>query len=122
MTSRQSQRLKDNPAEATVEGKTAAQWKETHDQAVSNHQKALEGIKFQVVLDSAIAAAKGKSAKAITALLDLDALRSSVEYIKDRNFDTKDTVFLTMAGRFNIGIFAYEFELLQKMKSLLTQG
>ena len=71
------QRLKDNPAEATVDGKTAAQWKEAHDQAVSDHQKELDGIKFQGVLDSAITAARGKNAKAITALLDVEALRGS---------------------------------------------
>ena len=73
----ENQRLKDNPAEGTVDGKTAAQWKEAHDQAVSNHQKELDGIKFQGVLDSAITAAKGRNAKAIYALLDLDALRTS---------------------------------------------
>ena len=73
----ENQRLKDQQAEGTVDGKTAAQWKEAHDQAVSNHQKELEGIKFQGVLDSAISAAKGRNAKAITALLDVEALRGS---------------------------------------------
>ena len=69
--------LKAQQGDATVDGKTAQQWKEAHDQAVSNHQKELEGIKFQSVLDGAISAAKGKSAKAITALLDVEALRGS---------------------------------------------
>ncbi len=73
----ENQRLKNQQAEGAVDGKTAAQWKEAHDQAVSNHQKELEGIKFQGVLDSAITAAKGKNAKAITALLDVEALRGS---------------------------------------------
>ena len=81
----ENQRLKDNPAEATVEGKTAAQWKDAHDQAVSNHQKELEGIKFQGVLDSAITAAKGRNTKAITALLDVDALRESEDQQKAIN-------------------------------------
>lgn len=79
------QRLKDNPAAATVDGKTAAQWKEAHDQAVSNHQKELDGIKFQGVLDSAITAAKGRNAKAITALLDVEALRGSEDQQKAIN-------------------------------------
>lgn len=73
----ENQRLKDQQADGTVDGKTAAQWKEAHDQAVSNHQKELDGIKFQGILDSAITAAKGRNAKAITALLDVDALRDS---------------------------------------------
>ena len=81
----ENQRLKDNPAVATVDGKTAAQWKEAHDQTVSNHQKELDGIKFQGVLDSAITAAKGRNAKAITALLDVEALRGSEDQQKAIN-------------------------------------
>ena len=74
--------LRDRQAEGTVDGKTAMQWKEAHDQAVSDHQKELDGIKFQSVLDSAITAAKGKNAKAITALLDVEALRGSEDQQK----------------------------------------
>ena len=73
----ENQRLKDQQADGTVDGKTAAQWKEAHDNAVASHQKELDGIKFQGVLDGAIATAKGKNAKAITALLDIEALRKS---------------------------------------------
>lgn len=64
-------------SDGTVEGKTAQQWKDAHDQAVAGHQKELEGVKFQGVLDNAIVAARGRNAKAITAMLDLDALRES---------------------------------------------
>lgn len=74
--------LKTQQADGTVDGKTAAQWKEAHDNAVAGHQKELDGIKFQGVLDSAIAAAKGKNAKAIAALLDVDALRGSEDQPK----------------------------------------
>ena len=81
----ENQRLKDNPAEGTVDGKTAAQWKEAHDQAVSNHQKELEGIKFQGVLDSAITVAKGKNAKAINEALE--GLKKTDGYL----FDTEGT-------------------------------
>ena len=81
----ENQRLKDNPAEGTVDGKSAAQWKEAYDQAVSNHQKELESIKFQGVLDSAITAAKGRNAKAITGLLDVAALRESEDLQKAIN-------------------------------------
>lgn len=77
--------LRDQQAEGTVDGKTAQQWKEAHDTAVENHQKELEGIKFQGVLDNAITAAKGKNAKAITALLDVEALRGSEDQQKAIN-------------------------------------
>lgn len=64
-------------SDGTVEGKTAQQWKDAHDQAVAGHQKELAGVKFQGVLDNAIVAARGRNAKAITAMLDLDTLRES---------------------------------------------
>ena len=86
----ENQRLKDQQAEGTVDGKTAQQWKEAHDQAVSDHQKELDGIKFQGVLDNAITAAKGKNAKAITALLDVDALRGSEDQQKAINAALED--------------------------------
>lgn len=69
--------LKAKQGDGMVDGKSAQQWKDAHDQAVADHQKELAGVKFQSVLDNSITAAKGKSAKAITALLDLDALRDS---------------------------------------------
>ena len=71
--------LKAQQADGTVDGKTAQQWKEAHDTAVASHQKELEGIKFQSALDCAITAAKGRNTKAITAMLDVDALRGSEE-------------------------------------------
>jgi hypothetical protein len=78
----ENQRLKDQQGDATVDGKTAQQWKEAHDTAVADHQKELEGIKFQNVLDNAIAGAKGRNAKAITAMLDVEALRGSEDQSK----------------------------------------
>ena len=69
--------LKAQQNDGMVEGKTALQWKEAHDQAVAGHQKELAGVKFQGVLDNAIVAARGRNAKAITAMLDVDALRES---------------------------------------------
>ena len=70
-------KLKAQQNDGMVEGKTAQQWKDAHDQAVADHQKELAGVKFQGVLDNSIVAARGKSAKAITAMLDLDTLRES---------------------------------------------
>ena len=81
----ENQRLKDQQADGTVDGKTAQQWKEEHDNAVSNHQKELAGVKFQGVLDNAIVAAHGRNAKAITAMLDIDALRESEDQQKAIN-------------------------------------
>ena len=64
-------------AQMLSDGKTAQQWKEEYEKAVSEHQKQLDGITFQNLLNGAIAASGGKNAKAITALLDLEALRDS---------------------------------------------
>lgn len=73
----ENERLKGQQSNNLVDGKTAQQWKEEHDNAVSAHQKELGNIKFQNVLDAEIAGAKGKNAKAITALLDVETLRGS---------------------------------------------
>lgn len=77
--------LKAQQGDGLVDGKTAQQWKDAHDTAVADHRKELEGIKFQGVLDNAIAANKGKNAKAITALLDVEALRGSEDQQKAIN-------------------------------------
>ena len=69
--------LRAQQGDGTVDGKTAQQWKDAHDQLAADHQKELDGIKFQNVLDGAITAAKGRNAKAITALLDVETLRKS---------------------------------------------
>ena len=83
-------KLKAQQGDSTVDGKTAAQWKEAHDTAVADHQKELDGIKFQVVLDSAITAAKGRNPKAITALLDVEALKGSEDQQKAINAALED--------------------------------
>lgn len=69
--------LKTQQNDGMVDGKNAQQWKDAHDQAVAGHQKELAGVKFQSLLDNSIAAAKGRNAKAITAMLDVDTLRES---------------------------------------------
>lgn len=48
-----------------------------------NHRKEAEEREFNAVLDGAITEAKGKNAKAIMALLDLDKLRGSKNQEKD---------------------------------------
>lgn len=81
----ENQRLKDQQGDATVDGKTAKEWKEAHDQAVANHKKELEGVNFQNLLNAAITGAKGKNAKAITALLDVPTLQGSEDQQKAIN-------------------------------------
>ncbi len=58
------------------DGKTAAQWKALHDQAVKEHQTQLEAMAFDNLVDNAIFQAGGRNAKAIRALLDLPALQA----------------------------------------------
>lgn len=59
------------------------EWKTKHDNAVAAHQKEQEEREFNEMLNAAIAESKGKNTKAITALLDLDALRKSKNQEKD---------------------------------------
>ena len=71
------QNLQAQQGDGLVDGKSAQQWKEAHDQAVASHTKELEGIKFQHTLEQAITGAKGRNTKAIMALLDVDTLKGS---------------------------------------------
>ena len=59
------------------------EWKRKHDDAVASHQREQEEREFNDQLAAAITEAKGKSPKAITALLDLDTLRKSRNMDKD---------------------------------------
>lgn len=59
------------------------EWKRKHEEQEAAHKKEKEDREFKEVLTAAISAAKGKNAKAITALLDMDALRSSRNQEKD---------------------------------------
>lgn len=53
------------------------EWKRKHDEAIANHKKEQEDREFNELLETSIAEAKGKSTKAIMALLDTDKLRTS---------------------------------------------
>jgi len=55
----------------------AKAWQEKYNQAVAQHQQQIAEVTFQSQLDMAILQAKGRSPKAITALLDLEALKKS---------------------------------------------
>lgn len=55
----------------------AKAWQEKYNQAVAQHQKEMQDLQFGGALNQAILQAKGRNAKAITALLDVEALRKS---------------------------------------------
>ena len=55
----------------------AQEWERKYNDAIQSHQKELADRDFQQKLEAGITGAKGRNAKAIGALLDLDALRSS---------------------------------------------
>lgn len=59
------------------------EWKRKHDENQQKYQQEQEEREFNSALESAITEAKGKNAKAITALLDLEKLRSSKNRDKD---------------------------------------
>lgn len=70
-----------------IEGvrKSAAEWERKYNEAIAEHKKQMDDLAFDGVLKDAITAAKGRNAKAITALLDVDALKAS----KDQTADIK---------------------------------
>ena len=55
----------------------AKAWEEKYNQAVSDHKNQLAQMAFEKALGEGIAKAKGRNAKAIAALLDLNALKES---------------------------------------------
>lgn len=62
-----------------IEGvrKSAKEWEDKYNQAINEHKAQLADMEFDGILKDAITAAKGKSDKAIRALLDVDALKAS---------------------------------------------
>ena len=61
---------------AEQEGAAGA-WEEKYNQAIAAHRQELSNVVFSHNLEKAIFAARGRNAKAITALLDVDALKAS---------------------------------------------
>lgn len=70
-----------------IEGvrKSARDWEEKYNQAVKDHEAKLADMAFDRKIEDAITGAKGKSSKAIKALLDMDALKAS----KNQDADIK---------------------------------
>lgn len=59
------------------------EWKRKHEEAEANHRREAEEREFNEILSAAVTEAKGRNAKAITAMLDLDKLRTSRNLDKD---------------------------------------
>lgn len=59
------------------------EWKRKHEEQEAAHKKEKEDREFNDILSAAITEAKGKNAKAIGALLDLEKLRGSRNLEKD---------------------------------------
>lgn len=59
------------------------EWEQRYNDALASHQKEKEDREFDELLSGMISEAKGKNAKAITALLDIEKLRSSRNQEKD---------------------------------------
>lgn len=71
--------------DADIDGlrKSAEEWQAKAEQAEKDADARVAAVQFDAKLDSAIAAAHGRSSKAIRALLDLDTLRGSDDPDKD---------------------------------------
>lgn len=70
-----------------IEGirQSAKDWEKKYNDAIAAHEQEKADMAFQSSLDSAITAKKGRNAKAITALLDVEALKKSTNQNEDIN-------------------------------------
>lgn len=59
------------------------EWKRKHEESEANHRREAEEREFNEILTAAITDSKGRNAKAIAAMLDLDKLRTSRNLDKD---------------------------------------
>ena len=73
--------------EQDIEGvrKSAKEWEDKYNQAIADHKAQIADMDFHKKVEDAIGTAKGKSAKAIKALLDMNALKES----KNQDADIK---------------------------------
>lgn len=62
-----------------IEGvrKSAREWEDKYNQAIADHKKEMDDLAFDGALKDAITIARGRSDKAIRAMLDVDALKAS---------------------------------------------
>lgn len=70
-------RLQQAAQEQNASAEAAAAWEEKYNRAVEEHKQQLAQMAFEKALGEGIAKARGRNARAIAALLDVDALKSS---------------------------------------------
>ncbi len=68
---------------AQAETAAAKGWEERFNQQVDTHRREMSDLIFSHNLEKAILSAKGRNTKAITALLDVDALKTSENQTAD---------------------------------------
>lgn len=69
--------FQDQGADIEAVRKTAKDWEDKYNQAVADHNQKMSDMAFDRALEAAITGAKGRNAKAIKALLDVDTLKGS---------------------------------------------
>ncbi len=65
--------------------RAADEWKEKFEKAQKDGEAALNKLRFDTALDKALSGAQAKNAKAVKALLDMEALKLDGEEIKGLN-------------------------------------
>ena len=76
-------RYADYDALKAAEADAAKQWEERLNQQVDTHRREMSELIFSHNLEKAILSAKGRNAKAITALLDVETLKTSENQTAD---------------------------------------
>ena len=76
-------RYADYDALKAAEADAAKQWEERLNQQVDTHRREMSELIFSHNLEKAILSAKGRNAKAITALLDVETLKASENQTAD---------------------------------------
>ena len=69
--------IQDQGTDLATAQQSARDWEQKYNDAIAAHKQELADRDFSQLLEGAITGAKGKSAKAITALLDVDTLKGS---------------------------------------------
>lgn len=87
----------------------ASSWEEKYNQAISDHEKTMNGLRMEHALDRAVTKAGGKSVKAISALLDMESIAKSdditaaLEQAVDTLKETDGYLFAPVAPAFAAG-------------------
>ena len=76
-------RYADYDALKQAEAEAAKVWEEKLNRQMDTHRREMSDLIFSHNLEKAILSAKGRNAKAITALLDIDALKASENQTAD---------------------------------------